>query len=232
MTADIHLLANPLARPGLSPRSPHFSSQLDESQGEPLLHSSGDATSPDQQSSLVEDEEGNRKEKPLKLPYLHISLDYVKRVTTLLVIGLLLLLAVVAYNRNPEPLINSPLHQGERPEITSPSPENTIDYSSYISFPLTPLQYAAECWKLHQGLVQHMGYWVVPEKGIMDVSHKSFSRTCNSTITYQLDQYSGLFAQLALLAQVAALAREVSDSLTNCQFDTSTISSARKDSIH
>lgn len=61
---------------------------------------------------------------------------------------------------------------------------------------------------MHQSTMEHHSYWYAPEEGSMDVPHSSSSSTCRSTITYQLDSFTGLFAQLSLLAQVAALARE------------------------
>ncbi|KZT43870.1 hypothetical protein SISSUDRAFT_977592 [Sistotremastrum suecicum HHB10207 ss-3] len=76
-------------------------------------------------------------------------------------------------------------------------------------FPLEPLQYAAECWKMHQKPAPHPPYWEAGEHGVMDVAHDTSNpNVCSSTITYQLDGYVGLFADLALIAQVAALARE------------------------
>jgi hypothetical protein len=234
--ADTDVLISPRqpARSTLSPRTPRF--KIDDSQEEPLLRTSDlDATSASAHQQLSDDEDDRSKEKLRKSTYLQLTVEQVKRnpaLLAVLVIGLLLLVTV-ASSYNPTSMIKNPstssLHQGQMPEITFPSPENTIDYSNYTTFPLNPLQYAAECWKLHQGLVRHMGYWTVPGKGFMDVPHRFFPTTCNSTITYQFDQYSGLFAQLALLAQVAALAREVRSDLTNCRFNFPTTSSAGED---
>ncbi|EJD54235.1 hypothetical protein AURDEDRAFT_109967 [Auricularia subglabra TFB-10046 SS5] len=88
--------------------------------------------------------------------------------------------------------------------------EHSIDYSTYTSFPLTPIQYDSECWKLHQGLHRHGGYWTTGPDGVPDVPHPSASnkRVCTSTITYMLDGYVGLAADLAYMAQIAALARD------------------------
>ena len=46
--------------------------------------------------------------------------------------------------------------------------------------------------------------------GPSDVEHKEAKDVCTSTITYMMDGDVGLFADLALLAQAAALARDVS----------------------
>lgn len=62
-------------------------------------------------------------------------------------------------------------------------------------------------------------YWHTPDSGSVDVEHvddkqtdrtgvDGVVKTCSSTITYMLDGMVGLAADLALLAQVAGLARE------------------------
>jgi len=45
--------------------------------------------------------------------------------------------------------------------------------------------------------------------GALDVKHHTDKSICSSTITYMLDGTVGLSADLALLSQAAALAREV-----------------------
>lgn len=102
-----------------------------------------------------------------------------------------------------------------------------LSYTSYSSFPLTPIQYLNECIKWHANSTP-VDYWGVPPSGAIDVPHKDddpeYQKTkihthlpemeepkiCSSTITYMLDGYIGLAADLALMAQVAGLAREVS----------------------
>lgn len=95
-----------------------------------------------------------------------------------------------------------------------------LSYENYTKFPLLPSQYRAECAKLHQGYMSHGDYWDVPVNGILDVVHHDDMRdyhlpegertaVCKNTITYMLDGKVGLLADLALMAQVAALAREV-----------------------
>jgi hypothetical protein len=102
-----------------------------------------------------------------------------------------------------------------------------IDYSAYTTFPLTPEQYRAECWK-QQANHYHGGYWakppctfVVPSTssrfyacyclgGVADVAHPAAQgKVCSSTITFMFDGNRGLMADLALIAQLAGLAREV-----------------------
>jgi len=214
-TADVIYSSHPLSRPSLTPRTPRFN--LEENQDEPLLQSSASETFP-QQADADDTSTHHGKRKPLKPRHLHAAIELIRQIPPVLVALLIALLVIIAvlYRRNPKLLLGEPspptlqYSQGlEEPE-PEPEPESKalIDYSGYSTFPLSPLQYAAECWKMHQGPVRHQGYWDVPESGIMDVNHAASSEICSSTITYQLDSHSGLFAQLALLAQVAALARE------------------------
>lgn len=104
---------------------------------------------------------------------------------------------------------------------TIPPPGHRISYENYTHFPLTGLQYRQECDKLMGGkFMHHRGYWLPPIGGLMDVMHHDdvtdyhlpegeMTRVCAKTITYQLDGTVGLAADLALMAQAAALAREV-----------------------
>lgn len=88
---------------------------------------------------------------------------------------------------------------------------NTIVYTPYYKFPLKGTEYEHECNKLMHtlhGLLHHGAYW---DQMKVDVPHRNRSRTCNSTITYQLDGDVGLMGDLALAAQVASLARQVPD---------------------
>jgi hypothetical protein len=82
----------------------------------------------------------------------------------------------------------------------------SISYENYTDFPLTPGQYRAECRKAMEGM-RHMGYWVDMKK---DVPHHHVPGVCKSTVTYMLGSEVGLMGELALLAQVAALADSVS----------------------
>jgi len=212
-TADVLYSSHSLARPSLTPRTPRFN--LEDNQDEPLLQSSASATFPEQ---VPADEGGGprnpRKPKASKISRSQDAIEFVRRIPLVLValVTALLVIIAVLYRRNPELLLGEPstpsLHYSQEFDEPPSKDENLIDYSSYSSFPLTPLQYAAECWKMHQGPVHHQAYWTEPEGGIMDAPHASSSDVCSTSITYQLDSHSGLFAQLALLAQVAALARE------------------------
>lgn len=103
---------------------------------------------------------------------------------------------------------------------TMPPPGHLISYENYTQFPLTGSQYGHECDKMMGGLMHHAGYWKAPAHGVMDVMHHDDvtdyhlpegerTRVCTKTITYQLDGHVGLVADLALIAQAAALAREV-----------------------
>lgn len=104
---------------------------------------------------------------------------------------------------------------------TLPPPDRLISYANYTKFPLTGIQYREECNKFMGGWSHHKGgYWSSPPGGAMDVPHHDdvteyhlpeaeMTKVCSKTITYQLDGIVGLAADLALMAQVAGLAREV-----------------------
>lgn len=84
-----------------------------------------------------------------------------------------------------------------------------ISYENYTTFPLTSTQYLAECYKMTNGWMTMEKYWDVHGNGVMDVPHVDDDEVCSSSITYMLDGERGLFSDLALIAQAAALAREV-----------------------
>jgi hypothetical protein len=104
--------------------------------------------------------------------------------------------------------------------VVNNATDSLIQYTNYTTFPLQGVQYRAECEKLFSGFMQMGDYWDPPMSGVLDVPHLvedlyigaegPFGNTCSTTITYQLDGTVGLSADLALMAQVAALAREVS----------------------
>ena len=100
---------------------------------------------------------------------------------------------------------------------------NILSYANYDHFPLTPNQYLHECGLYQASIAHPVGdYWYRPPGGPLDVihhdvvehvnmaEHSPVIKTCTSSITYMLDGYVGLAADLALMAQVAGLAREVS----------------------
>ncbi|KAF9469629.1 hypothetical protein BDZ94DRAFT_1278821 [Collybia nuda] len=148
-----------------------------------------------------------------------------------LVAGFLFILVVFSYDR-PERLhryfgakvpgnSSSPSESSAPNENTTSSipPHNLISYANYTKFPLLGSEYRNECHKLNQGFMSHGKYWEPHETGMMDVAHHESNsdymlpegqRTavCSSTITYQLDGEVGLLADLALMAQAAALARD------------------------
>lgn len=92
-----------------------------------------------------------------------------------------------------------------------------INYRHYYVFPLTGAQYGHECEKL-SWFKEGPDYWDMPLSGPLDVIHHDRqlyahgrSTTCSSTVTYQLDGHASIATDLALMAQVAALAHEVRD---------------------
>jgi hypothetical protein len=146
--------------------------------------------------------------------------------------GVLLILVVISYYR-PEALHR---YIGVRPPVTAnattgaaastknlsdsastpkpvliqpPAGVQLISYENYTSFPLRGQEYLEECHKLHSGYMAHADYWDVSPMTAYDVPHLDDKSICSSTITYMLDGTVGLTADLALMAQVAALAAEV-----------------------
>ncbi|KAH9942942.1 hypothetical protein B0H21DRAFT_695748 [Amylocystis lapponica] len=102
---------------------------------------------------------------------------------------------------------------------TRPPPGRVISYENYTTFPLTGLEYLQECGKIMGGFMSHAGFWIPPKHGPLDVVHHDDvtdyhlpeggrTQVCTKTITYLLDGHVGLVADLALMAQVAGLARE------------------------
>lgn len=88
-----------------------------------------------------------------------------------------------------------------------------ISYENYTTFPLTSSQYRHECAVYTGNFMKPMPYWKSMDMNSsrpMDVKHSDDkdANACLTSITYQLDGTVGLFADLALLAQAAALARE------------------------
>ncbi|GLB43568.1 hypothetical protein LshimejAT787_1400800 [Lyophyllum shimeji] len=134
----------------------------------------------------------------------------------------LLFLAFLSYTR-PEKLHRYlGILQSNETDSTTPasSHHNTsaklashlvISYENHTQFPLRPAEYLAECRKLSHGYMSHGNYWEPHAMGVLDVVHPDDADddgVCASTITYMLGGEVGLLADLALLAQAAALARE------------------------
>jgi hypothetical protein len=86
---------------------------------------------------------------------------------------------------------------------------HVLSYENYTKFPLQGHEYRAECAKLFSGYMTHGDYWDNDPMGSFDVPHGDDTAVCSSTITYMLDGTVGLTADLAIMAQAAALAREV-----------------------
>jgi hypothetical protein len=142
-------------------------------------------------------------------------------------LALVLFLAVVLSYKHSDYLLSasgisesspSPIPTPKQDDSTLLNPENIISYENYTHFPLDPLEYKHECHKLMGGLIPPMKFW----SGEKDVVHHDEvdpgkypapeglpTQICNKTITYMLDGYVGLLADLALMAQAAGLAREV-----------------------
>ena len=88
-----------------------------------------------------------------------------------------------------------------------------ISHDDYTYFPLSPVEYRDECMNFQLQMTGIHRYWWTPEEGSADVLHDESERTknvCKSSITYQFDGEVGLAADLALIAQAAGFAREVS----------------------
>jgi hypothetical protein len=80
------------------------------------------------------------------------------------------------------------------------------------------MEYKAECHKLMGEVMGPMKFWsgqedVIHHDEIEPENHPAAedlpTRICSKTITYMLDGHVGLLADLALMAQVAGLARMV-----------------------
>ena len=145
--------------------------------------------------------------------------------------GILLLLTVLSFTRREAlhkyvgakaPNISSTSGSKAGPTASPPSSPlqqehgiHLLSYENYTTFPLYPLQYLAECKKLNLGYMRHGDYWSIGLMGAIDTTHHDPSatggkaRVCSSSITYMLDGTVGLTADLALIVQAAALAREV-----------------------
>ncbi|KAK0209271.1 hypothetical protein DFS33DRAFT_1380760 [Desarmillaria ectypa] len=130
--------------------------------------------------------------------------------------GFLFFLTVVAYWRPGmlEWYLGVPVPSFEQAPISTGKHDNLnssfiISYENYTSFPLSTQDYLVECYKMHPGgFMSPTKFWEPSAEGVMDVMHGDDKDVCSSTITYMLDGKMGLLADLALMAQAAALARE------------------------
>jgi len=127
-------------------------------------------------------------------------------------------------------IILSYKHPGQLQEFVSakgsrPSPitdEAVKTTSSPPTVPLHPSEYVFQCRKLNSGFMSHGDYWdESPMDMGMDSIREAVEETlekkyklpegimCSKSITYFLDGEVGLLADLALISQASALAREV-----------------------
>ncbi|KAG7099970.1 hypothetical protein E1B28_001763 [Marasmius oreades] len=137
-----------------------------------------------------------------------------------MVAGLLLILIVVSYQKpgtletyiggvvTPSAASSQDSTNSTQQDHNHVDPAILISYENYTFFPLKPGEYAAECRKMVGVWMENHGYWQIPPIGVKDVIHKSGPPVCSSTITYMLGGKVGLVADLALMAQAAALAQE------------------------
>ncbi|KAL5533636.1 hypothetical protein ACEPAG_96 [Sanghuangporus baumii] len=184
--------------------------EMDEvHQRAPLLASSASATFPQRRPA------GTSKAKLFKPDFNDVIFNWdlvTRRLPLLAGLASVLFLAILVIMSIEKPeTLHTYLHgaPSPTPHANTSHTMAMLSYENYTSFPLTPLEYRQECYKFLAGMKGPMGtYWHVPPGGPMDVEHKEDSRVCKSTITYMLDGYVGLAADLALMAQAAGLARE------------------------
>jgi hypothetical protein len=193
-----------------------------QQQSEPLLASSASSSFPPSGYRSRGDDDGLDNTRG-KRSYLLIM---AKRIPLVLgiVLAFILFVMIILSLKRPDVLLHiigeANITAGNVEGSISPHPNtsdpNLISYENYTTFPLLPIEYLAECNKLTHGFMHHEAYW---EHKPQDVPHRAQidehglpegyrNAICNSTITYMLDGH-GLMAELGLLSQVAALAREV-----------------------
>lgn len=118
-------------------------------------------------------------------------------------------------------------YMGAKAPAQSPATDDAVYIPPPISppeVPLHPSQYVTQCGQMNKGFMSHGDYWDQPhmdnmelnddtEEELVDDRYKlpegGRTAVCSKTITYLLDGEVGLLADLALIAQAAALAREV-----------------------
>jgi len=208
----------------LQPRTPHSRAgaqrfldnddeidEVDMLQSHPLLASSTSATfSRDVHERSIHlptyhtnSEQGDHK-RPGVLKRLAQRTPYALGI----IVALFLLLLIVVSYKKPE-VLEKVIGESEEKKMAD---SMVIKYNNYTSFPLQSDQYLMECWKVNQKTHAHLSYWAVPQHGFPDVAHKTepgAGGVCSGTMTYILDGNFGLFKELALISQLAGLAREV-----------------------
>ena len=213
---SIPLRAVSSARPdldGLVPRTPRSrSGRFDEADLRLPTDTGEDANSDGQSDSdpLLGNDGG--AEEPPDSPLQSTTFNPLTSGTRFSIVGVtvmvfLVFLAGVVYRKfeDEEAAYDHVVHDGH-------SSYSLISYENYTKFPLTPKQYRAECRKIHEGGMRHMAYWT---DMMVDVLHPPFAPgsdegVCTRSVTYMLGSEVGLMGDLALLAQVAALADSVS----------------------
>jgi hypothetical protein len=114
--------------------------------------------------------------------------------------------------------------------VKTPQQSQAADIKLSSGVPLHPSEYVAQCRTLNEGFMAHGDYW---DKPLMDMASHNVTgdeknipenedervAICSKTITYVLDGEVGLLADLALIAQAAALAREVNIVLLHTRLD-------------
>jgi len=213
---SIPLRAVSSARPdvdGLVPRTPRSrSGRFDEADLGIPTDTGEDADSDGQSDSDPLLGNDNGAGEPPDSPLQSTTFDPLTSGTRFSIVGVavmvfLVFLAGVVYRKldEKEAAYDHGVHGGH-------SSYSLISYENYTKFPLTAKQYRAECRKIHEGGMRHMAYWT---DMMMDVLHPPFAPgsdegVCTRSVTYMLGSEVGLMGDLALLAQVAALADSVS----------------------
>ncbi|KAF8899274.1 hypothetical protein BD779DRAFT_1666971 [Infundibulicybe gibba] len=189
-----------------------------EQQAEPLLASSASDSFPPSGFRNQGDDYTGAKHKAWSGLTPSVMLSRLPLVLGSMVAFLLLVLTVVSYQKPDvlEKYVGSKVTPSPTPVGTPSKPDEDLNYTT---FPLLPSQYAIECGKLNSGYMAHGDYWEPHDMGTLDVVHHDdmtnyhlpegeMTTVCKSTITYMLGGDVGLLADLALMAQAAALARE------------------------
>jgi len=207
--------------------------ETDQHQSEPLLASSTSASFPPSGIRSRGDDYDLSYWKGTRVFQLAFA-SFTKHIPLVIgiVVAFILFVMIVISFRRPEVLLrvigetNRTINDTSQQEDLSmpsvslrPNPLDPylITYDNYTNFPLLATEYLAECNKLMGGFMHHGAYWANKQK---DVPHREQidehglpegfrNAICNSTITYMLSGSVGLLADLALMSQVAALAREV-----------------------
>jgi hypothetical protein len=105
------------------------------------------------------------------------------------------------------------------PFAQHPGHDTNKDYDSdssneFVIPPLHPIEYLKSCAKVHEEYMHHGDYWDTNiDPDMHNTATTQPAPVCSTTITYVLDGTVGLAADLALMAQAAALAREVNQIL-------------------